>query len=168
LLKGRIVFVNNTERVLSTIINVNGQTQSVDYKIQDQDRIEIKNINTIKELLNFIGQPDENTYIEINGKKADNDSKISNGDKITLNKNSSAEPKKTNNASVKSITVKLNGKDLTIEQNKDSLMFLEIFNHIDLDVSRIKGVGALKLNGINANYTDKIKNGDIIEIQWEK
>ena len=45
-------------------------------------------------------------------------------------------------------------------------MFIDIFNHIDFDLTNPKGVIVLQLNGKEANYTDVIQTGDLIDIYW--
>lgn len=45
-------------------------------------------------------------------------------------------------------------------------IFLDIFNYIDLKVSEQSGNIVLKLNGLEAGYTDLIKDGDVIQIYW--
>jgi cell division protein FtsA len=168
LIKGKIVYVNNIEKVVSPRITVNGEPQSVDYKIIDQDIIEIKAINTVEELLRSMDIDIESVTIDVNGKPADISSGIYNGDYINWRVSSKTTVANNDIAASKSIDITLNGKSIAIAQNKERLMFLDIFNHIEVDVSKIKGINTLKLNGKNANYTDVIKSGDIIEIHWEK
>jgi cell division protein FtsA len=167
-LKGKIIYVNNIEKSLIPIITVNGEYQKIDYKIKDKDIIEIKTIITVEELLREMNVNTESILIEINNEKAEKSSKISNGDYIKWSLNSSIGSKTSSPIPTKTIIITLNGKQLVIEQNKESMMFLDIFNHIDIDVTKIKGINTLKLNGNNANYTDIIKSGDNIEIHWEK
>lgn len=168
LLRGKIVYANNAEKALNPIIKVNGNFKNADYKIQENDLIEIKSFNTVKELLEFMDVDVENVSIDINGQIAELDSEINNGDRINWNYKSNENVLATNNAYTNSIEVNVNGSTIVIEQNKEKLMFLDIFNYIEVDVSKIKGINAMKLNGVNANYTDVIKTGDIIELQWEK
>ena len=168
LLKGKIIYVNNVEKSLSPTITVNRKPQTVDYKISDKDIIEVKTINTVEELLRAMEVDTEGILVEINNKSVEMSSYIGNGDHINWSYNSNALDKSFHQAHTKTIIITLNGEQLVIEQNKDSMMFLDIFNHIDIDVSRVKGINTLKLNGSNANYTDLIKNGDIIEISWER
>ena len=47
------------------------------------------------------------------------------------------------------------------------MIFVQIFNYIDFDLSNVQGTIALKLNGKDAGYTDINNNGDIIDIYWE-
>jgi cell division protein FtsA len=168
--KGKIVYVNDIERALTAAIKVNGQPESADYKVNDQDVIEIKSIDTIEELLKLLDINTSDNFVTINGEDADLYSIIHNGDRINIEeKNFSKEVKKEVAAAAQNeMSVTVNGKQVVIVQNKDKMMFLDIFNYIDIDVSKVKGIYSLKLNGNNANYTDIIKTGDNIEIDWEK
>jgi len=51
---------------------------------------------------------------------------------------------------------------------KDKYIFIDIFNHIDFDLTSIKGSLRLILNDEKAGYYDELKEGDIIKIFWEK
>ena len=167
LIKGKIVYLNNTEKILNPLITVNNENQTVHYKIKEQDCIEIKTINTIEMLFEFMQIDTKNIIIELNGKPAEMNSSLSNGDYINWNYNKIAEVHNTSKVFTKGIEVTVNGERFTIEQSKDKLMFLDIFNHIEVDLLKIKGINSMKLNGRNANYTDLIENNDIIEFHLE-
>ena len=49
-----------------------------------------------------------------------------------------------------------------------SMMFVQIFSYINFDLSELKGNIVLKLNGEVVSYTDMVKDGDVINIYWEK
>ena len=168
LLKGKIVYINNSEKILSPIITVNGESQTAEYKIKDQDSIEIKAIDIVEKLFGLMKIDTQNILIEINGKPADFNSNINNGNYIKWSYMSKTESQSTSINFSNSIEVMLNGEQLIIEQSKEKLMFLDVFNSIQIDVSKVKGINSMKLNGKSANYTDLIKSGDIIEIHWEK
>lgn len=60
----------------------------------------------------------------------------------------------------------VNGNQVEIESIKSTMIFVDIFDHIDFDISTPKGILDLKLNGSRARYTDVLKTGDVIEIGW--
>ena len=168
LLKGKIVYVNNSEKLLNPEIRVNGQLQTAEYKIKDQDTIEIKSIQKISDLLQYLNEPVDGVHIEINGTAAELTDPIKNGDAISISTLQPIEAENTAKEAMRTTVVHLNGQSMTLEHSKESLMFLDIFNYIHVDISKIKGIHTMKLNDAKANYTDIIKNGDIIEIKWEK
>ncbi len=65
-----------------------------------------------------------------------------------------------------SLTVTVNGQSINLPPKTTAYMFIDIFNHIDFDLTNPKGVIVLQLNGKEANYTDVIQTGDLIDIYW--
>ena len=66
------------------------------------------------------------------------------------------------------MTFTVNGDTITVEKHFKQMVFVDIFNHIDFDISEAKGILMLKLNGERARYTDVLKHGDVIDIGWTK
>lgn len=64
------------------------------------------------------------------------------------------------------ISVKVNGEMVQLPPKSTQYLFIDVFNHIDFDLTTPKGIIMLKLNGKDANYTDIIKSGDLIDIYW--
>lgn len=69
-------------------------------------------------------------------------------------------------SSHESIQVTVNGEVIWISQKNKETVFVDIFDHIDFDITRAKGILVLKLNGERARYTDTLNHGDIIDINW--
>jgi len=59
--------------------------------------------------------------------------------------------------------VMLNGREVII-RSKEKPLFFDIFNYIDLDPYTEAHNPVIKLNGRDAQYTEPIKDGDVIEI----
>lgn len=66
------------------------------------------------------------------------------------------------------IYVIINEKSVNLPPKKTDYLFIDLFNHTDFDLTTPKGIIMLRLNGKDANYTDKIKSGDVIEIFWKE
>lgn len=64
------------------------------------------------------------------------------------------------------IQVSVNGSPVVIPHMGKEIVFVDVFNHIDFDITKAKGILVLKLNGERARYTDALSSGDIIEINW--
>jgi len=60
----------------------------------------------------------------------------------------------------------VNGQHLSIKSLKKAMVFVDVFEYIDFDLSVPKGIINLKLNGQRASYTETLKTGDTIEISW--
>ncbi|MDP4143069.1 MAG: cell division protein FtsA [Bacillota bacterium] len=65
-------------------------------------------------------------------------------------------------------------KDIEIVVNEDAIklkgksnyIFVDVFNYIEFDLTRVQGELVLTLNGGKAGFYDEIKSGDKIEIKW--
>ena len=67
----------------------------------------------------------------------------------------------------KTINVTINGEK-TVMAGKNDYVIVDIFNYIDFDLTVPKGNIVITINGQKCAYTDGIKDGDIIEVYWEK
>ncbi|MGH4121692.1 MAG: cell division protein FtsA [Clostridium sp.] len=68
---------------------------------------------------------------------------------------------------VPSIVVEVNKKNITLK-NKEKYIFVDIFDYVEFDLSVSKGNLVLTLNGSKASYYQALKNGDVIQMYWEK
>lgn len=66
------------------------------------------------------------------------------------------------------IDVMINGESVQLPIKNDQVVIVDIFDHIDFDLSNPQGVLNLRLNGERAKYTDLLAHGDIIEVKWLK
>lgn len=64
------------------------------------------------------------------------------------------------------LDVIVNGSVIQIPNHKKEVVFVDIFNHIEFDLTKPQGILVLKLNGERAKYTDLLKTGDIIDVFW--
>lgn len=62
----------------------------------------------------------------------------------------------------------VNGKMVHVENINRKMVFVDIFEYIDFDISKPQGILKLTLNSSKANYTDYLKDGDIITIEWQQ
>lgn len=67
-----------------------------------------------------------------------------------------------------SIAVSVNGRPIMLS-GKPSYVFVDVFDHIEFDLSRPQGKGIVtKLNGKDAQYMEPLASGDMIEIYWKE
>jgi len=77
------------------------------------------------------------------------------------------EPEEAAGDAGKKIIVIVNQKPIVM-RGKQSYMFVDIFDYIDFDTSRMQGSGiATLVNGKDAQYTQELYNGDKIEVYWK-
>lgn len=146
----------------NSVITVNNQFVSDDYLIQEGDKIEI-----IQEMQKQITSNKEGNigYTNENLNNTTTDDSIS-SDEAAFEKDDSVivntQPLPSNE-----LTVTINGKEVSINGNKQQYIFVDLFNYFDFDLSNPKGNIVLKLNGRQAAFTDIVKTGDVIEIGWK-
>lgn len=177
--------------------SVNGNLESEFYQIQEEDSIQILNYYTLEQLLAFMdvspegkilvnNEPaDENTKVyenfkvswseQVQYKDLEEESKEEASDDLTekpeitqsdASVTSEMEDKET--PELKTIVVTANGKSYTLS-GKERYVFVEIFDVIHFDTSKIQGKElVLLLNGRKAEHFDELANGDTIEIFWRK
>jgi len=75
------------------------------------------------------------------------------------------EPILTNTPAMK---ITLNGEETFLPEKIDSSphLFLEVFNLINIDLTKKQGTLVMSINGNNAQYTSKLSENDIVQIYW--
>ncbi len=123
-----------------------------DYVIKEGDRIYKEKVEYVdKEADNIINKDKEEVSIDTSKEDGDN----------IIREN------ELNKEEVNEIKVVVNDKPVIL-QGKAEYVFVDIFTKVDFDLSVPKGNLVLTLNDKKAGYYDKLKNGDIIKIFWDK
>ncbi|WP_425448576.1 cell division protein FtsA [Dethiothermospora halolimnae] len=152
---------------LITDIKVNGNIIKDNITIKEKDRIEVNEIKSVDELFKSQGLDQQDYNVYINDEKINSNILISDGDTIEYY-NKSYIRKSNNNTNGKTITLKINGEEKIINYNKKEFIFVDVFDHIDFDLSKPNGILVLKVNGEKAEYVRKLNDGDNLEIYWNK
>ncbi|WP_202708342.1 cell division protein FtsA [Sporosalibacterium faouarense] len=188
----RVLF-NDHEVKLIESIKVNNELITEDRTINEHDKIEVKEIDILGELFKAQDLSITEYNVRVNGNEVEENYLLHHGDKIVTKKikmenNASNENKEEiadknsnsynkenmdikNNKDIpvkKTIELIINGSAKMIEYVKKDLIFVDLFNYIDFDLSKPKGIIILKVNGKKAEFAQKLKDGDNIEIYWEK
>lgn len=169
------IYINDNPTLQVYDYTVNKQLATKDTIIQDGDYIEYRNIASVRELCHYMDLDYGDYHIEVNNIEAGLEDSIGNGDYINIEKRKAKEKGYGNIGSEgrealtgEKIIVKCNGQVVEIPDKKNGVIFVDIFDYIDFDRSRVQGKLVLLLNGRVANYTDIIRNGDEIEVYWDK
>lgn len=185
-------FVNDVIDNLEPVAYLNDKKIELDCPIHENDDVKIiipKSLGDYKKY--FADYGDEAAYF-LNGNRLEDDYEIKEGDRLyrisaeaaidTLDekiehknfietepvKHTEVNKNKDDNKTIKNdIAVTANGSSIVLK-GKEKYIFVDVFNHIQFDLSRPKGRLYLHLNGRNAGYYDELSEGDIIEIGWEK
>lgn len=187
--KGRVT-LNGGFIDISTNVFVNGENVPGDTIVNDGDAVEIYQIKTLEDLLKAGGIDTTGFEIYVNGKTVEPGYLLEDTDAVEYREinNKAAEKaagsipqtnKSTASADLQPETedgmfdtawvrLKVNGHEIILKENKAQYIFVDIFNHIDFDLTKPDGSIMLKLNGHQAAFTDNIGTGDEIEIYWQK
>lgn len=176
--KVKVLWINTVEEFAKSIeidiskfkVLINGDEVNKDHIIEDGDKLELIEISSANAALNmdetefYAGDDSEVDYYEDYMDKSEQYkiNRLTSVIDVTEEDLTRKRKKKEKN-----INVKVNGNEVTLEGNKSEYIFIDVFNTIDFDLSKVKGTVGLKLNGRKAGYTDAISEGDIIEIIWE-
>lgn len=188
-------FLVNGQRVTCPrFVQVNGELQSGDYSIKNQDEIEVLNYYTLGQLLQFMDIDYVEKNIKVNNKTAYEDDKVYENfsidfetDNVSDMEDSSDEPpvqyqdvyqaesngQETNvpkvtegitNAS--NITVTVNGSPVILK-GKQQYIFVDILDVYPFDTGAIRGKELIqRINGENCDFTESVQDGDSLELYW--
>lgn len=170
------VYYNKQRYDLITQLTVNGQAVSGDTALKTTDQINYQQIVTLQDFSRYADVAVETLLV--NERVVASDYALQNGDQIALSKQAEQLvrsvgvplPAQDNGLTTKPIsryTLMVNGDTVIIETTRSSLIFVDIFDHINFDLTRPQGIIDLKLNGRRASYTDVLQSGDEIEISWQ-
>ncbi|MBE6081634.1 cell division protein FtsA [Sporanaerobacter sp. PP17-6a] len=163
---GRMVTLNKREISLISDVKVNDIPIKENIKIKDEDKIEYKEIGYLRDLIQYMNLTDSNLELYVNGEKADENYLLKDND-VILTKDFNLDDK-DKNSSHKKIYLNINGKKEEFEYNKSEFVFVDIFDYIDFDLKNPQGRLILKLNNKTPEYMERLKDGDHIELYWEK
>lgn len=149
-------------------IRANEKDMPSSYILQQEDRITYIFINTVEDLCEFLEISFEENDFYNGEEKLNYYHILENGAEITIQRKTKKtievknEKKQTNK-----IDILYNGEPLQIVTSKENLIFVDIFDYIDFDRTRVQGKLVLKHNGELASYADPLREGDEIWVYWE-
>lgn len=174
-----IVFMVNAKRIICPkFVEVNGSLEPPTYQIQGKDKIESRNFYTLGQLAEFMDvEVDMNKEITVNNRDADIGTLIYENFEVRWTTisftNVPAETKIISTEQVadinpKSLTIIVNNKPLLLDR-KETYVFVDVFDYIDFDLAQSDGrMIVTTVNGVEAQYTQELCEGDKIEIYWKE
>jgi cell division protein FtsA len=171
---------------IEPVVFINENKAALEEIIKNGDEVKIIFPDTVEAYGKFIQQQD-NVKFFIGNRELSQDYIIKEGDRINKkyfqDENTSEEVKpksievdvinKPVRAEVedfrkikKEIQLLVNGERVHLK-NKDNYIFIDIFDHINFDLTIAKGSLVLLLNGNKAGYHDVLSSGDEVKIYWE-
>lgn len=176
-------YLNDIVYTIEPIALINGEKVSIQEGIKEGDNVEIINVETLGDFKKYMDDKTLNYKYYLKGEELKDNYIIKEGDRIykvenekinrealknkDLNEECAITKEKDLNKDLnQEINIKINGQDFSLK-GKKKYVFVDIFNYIEMDLTQIHGKLVLKLNGKEASYNTKLKNGDIIEARWE-
>ena len=188
-------FIFNDEKLLNIYdVKVNGLHEEMTYNICQGNSITFKSFIEVKDVMSHKGLNTDQVQVYVNGSQVEKTKVIEAEDIIRtrwLEKEENPmdvmpliETMEDNDWDTESFKVEVtnfenkpikatynysfivNESPVYLEDISRRMVFVDIFDHIDFDISKPRGILDLKLNGHKANYTDFLKDGDVIEIKW--
>lgn len=148
---------------LEPIFLVNDEIKTIEYLIKENDNIRIIIPKTIGDIKKHILK--NNIDIRKNRMVLDDNYVVVEGDNLKIGNEENNYVIESKESNVNDINVTFNGKPITLKGQKDYI-FINIFNYVDFNLKDAKGIINLKLNGDKVGYTEKINDGDNIEVYW--
>lgn len=182
-------YLNDIIYKIEPIALINGKKSSVQENIKEGDNVDIINVETLAEFKKYVDEESLNYKYYLQGKELEDNYLIKEGDRIykikdeeintkelkkdNLKQQIVTEEEKQNTLSIKKeeslnkeIDIKINGQNFVLKDKKE-YVFVDIFNYIQMDLTRTHGKLILNLNGKEASYNTELKDGDVIEAKWE-
>ena len=171
-----------------TQATVNGVLSEGSRRVHQMDRLEIRQVETVGELLESMGFPGWEEDVTLNGIPCTGpDQPLRPGDRIELEQGSPREvellpkpqapvpegppPQDSPRPLLPDIQVTINGKGVVLPGREDGgqYQFFDLFNYVDIDPSRPQGRIILRRNGAEAaSYLETIQDRDQVEIYWSE
>ncbi|MFZ5646340.1 MAG: cell division FtsA domain-containing protein [Bacillota bacterium] len=165
------VYVDGRPEELRPPCYINGRQVSGDQEIMDGDRVEIREMRSVSSLARYKGVDLNFFDVFVNGEEVSGERMLFNGDRVEFRRKDNIlspappvempEPRSAGSRIV--VTV---NKERMVLDDKSSYIFVDIFNHINIDLAGMMSGGKIRLllNGREAKYTDPIEDGDVIEV----
>ncbi len=161
---GKTIFIDGKQKTVEPVVTVNGASAGPDTRISDGDEVVIRSLERAGDFAGIFDLDPERIELFVNGKKASPDTPVQNGAIIAYEVKTGNTG--TGSSAQNEVGIFLNGKPLRMRSEKKQLIFVDVFNYIDINPSITKGNIKMLLNGNKAGYTDVISEGDRIEISW--
>lgn len=162
------IVVNNKHIKLILEAKVNQSPVSSNIRINDGDIIETKEVRFISELFDFLDISKDTHIAYKNGNALSKDYKLMSDDIIEIKPIEESKATNEEQRDYKTLRLIVNGDAIEIQHNKTNFIFVDIFDYIDIDLTRPQGELILNINDTKAEFTQELKDNDKLEIYWKK
>ena len=164
---------------------VNGKLENSTYSICEGDSVVMENYYTVAQLFEFLDVNPDSVIVNVNNSPAEADTKVYENFNVQYTDRTETEDKYENLPdddeyvpkapapttksipnNVHDIHITVNGIPVTLK-NKSSYKFVDVLDFYPFDMSKMGGTSLITaVNGIKADFSQPIKNGDAIELRW--
>jgi len=180
---GHVTF-NGSEYLLGTRAQVNGLPAQPKQRLNYHDKVETSKIATLGDLIQVSGVNDDRTLL-VNGKPAELDCKLADGDQITyaatveplqetVQEQTETVPQEAPAAvepqSEELVHFTLNHASLSLPVKPDHAPYvlMDMLSLVDIDLTKPQGrIIVIKVNNKDSAYLQQLEDGDQIDIYWE-
>lgn len=167
-------YFNDVIYNLEPVAFINDKNSTLGETIRENDDVSIIYPRTIAEFTKFYLQSnnkDESVKYFLKDKEIFSDYNIKEGDRIytkdlPVDINDRGEIKVEESREKNKISLIINDKPVVMH-GKQKYIFIDIFDFIDFDLTKVKGNLVLMLNGKKAGYYDELSDGDLVKVYWE-
>jgi hypothetical protein len=164
----------------SAKIYLNGKEVAIDAEVSDKDVILVKEAlsgkdgtSTLRDFIHKLEVDEERIKdIRVNDEKCELSHILKNKDRIHVELfesttiNESTKENKEGSLEKKTTKVYVNNREINIKKDENPI-FIDIFDYIDFDRSRVKGKLIMKINDEKGSFTDELNENDQVQIYWE-
>ncbi len=160
--------LNGEKCRLPLMYNINDRPAGPDDQITGGDWVVIRpRPCPVRELAAAKGIEVNEAVVRVNGVIAAPDRLIRGGDNVKIEVSDDQAGMDSHDQADGRIRVIVNGREVVLTGDPEPV-FVDVFNHIELNPARISGAVDMRLNGREAQYTDPLHNGDRIDIVWQE
>jgi cell division ATPase FtsA len=166
-------YLNDIIQNLEPVVFINGNRGKLEDNINEGDIVQIIFPKSLEDYIKYFRMEYDNYTYYLKDEKIDKSHIIEEGERIYAKLDEEEDDEKLTDNSPKvnkilnEIKVYVNDKQVILS-GKEKYIFVDVFNHIQFDLSVPKGNLMITLNDNKAGYYDELKDGDIIRIFWEK
>lgn len=184
LTKGKVNFGGAVHEIGLSLF-ANNLPVSENYEIQPLDEIEVNGVQTLGDLLKSLDVELTEMNLSIGGIKVNNNYVLKDGDDIKYG-DETAIPASIADVIIKksqpimsavsvkpveksnTISVMLNGKHLDLPERESPYLIADLLVLAEIDIEHLSGALVLTLNGLQAKFTDQVKDFSVVTISQEE
>lgn len=163
------ITLNGESRIIEPVCVLNGELSTCTSQIMPDSHLDIKTVKTIGDLFpaNYLAEQ----TIQVNGATVSGEYVLRDGDEVNISDRDiemdtamDAVYGENGHSPGKVLSVTINGTKVSLT-GKEQYIFVDVLNHIEIDLNACTNLPVLQLNGAAAGFTDVLADGDVVEIR---